>query len=120
VLTFEYGLFSFGVEFADDAEQALTAVGEQLKRCPDGVAVEIAGHTDDLPVPEGRRYRNNYALGMARAVAVAEVLREKAGLPSNLLSVRSLGESDAPYPNDSPENRARNRTVVIRVIPNDR
>jgi flagellar motor protein MotB len=47
---------------------------------------------------------------------VVEHLRATTGLPLSLFSVSSLGETQAPYPNDTPENAARNRTVELRIV----
>jgi len=54
-------------------------------------------------------------LGLIRAVTVAEFLRTTAHFPLEAISIRGSGEVDAPYPNDSRENRARNRSVTLRI-----
>lgn len=115
VATFEAGLFSRGTAFASFSGNLLTEFGRKLEAKSGKVSVEITGCTDDSPMPAGSRYRDNSALGMARAVAVAEHLRKTTRLTASQLLVRGGGEASAPYANDSPANRARNRTVIIRI-----
>ncbi len=115
VATFEAGLFSRGSVLSASSGKLLTEFGRKLEEQGGKFSVEITGCTDDSPMPAGSRYRDNSALGMARAVAVAEHLRRTTKFPERLLLVRGGGEASAPYPNDSPASRARNRTVIIRI-----
>jgi flagellar motor protein MotB len=115
VTIFDAGLFYRGIVLRPEARTLLTAFGRELAPHVGSISVSVIGHTNNVPMPMGGAYRDNTALGMARAIAVVEHLRVTAGLPSTVFSVRSLGESQAPYPSDTPENRSRNRTVVIRI-----
>lgn len=117
VATFDAGLFSSGTVLSVSAVRLLTELGQRLEARAGQLSVEITGCTDDRPVPSHGRYRDNSALGMARAVAVVELLREATRLPERALLVRAGGDANAPYPNDSPAGRARNRTVTIRILP---
>jgi flagellar motor protein MotB len=113
--TFDAGLFPRGTLLTASAAGLLTEFGRKLEAQEGKVSVEITGCTDDSPMPAGGRYRDNSALGMARAVTVVEHLRKTTRLPERLLLVRAGSDAAAPYPNDSPANRARNRTVTIRI-----
>jgi flagellar motor protein MotB len=115
VVTFDVGLFSHGTNLNADAKSTLTALGRQLESHVGRINVSVVGHTDDVPLLLGQTYRDNVALGLARAMAVVNHLRATTNLPSNLFSISSFGESLPPYPNDTPDNRLRNRTVVIRI-----
>ena len=112
---FEAGLFSRGSALTASGAAMLTELGRKLEAQETKYSVIITGCTDDRPLPPGGKYRDNAALGMARAVAVAEHLRKTTRLPERLLLVRAGSAADAPFPNDSPANRARNRTVTIRI-----
>jgi flagellar motor protein MotB len=115
VVNFESGLFDRGTDLKPAAKGVLTLLGQQLEPYINRVSIHVEGHTDDVPVLSGQEYRDNVSLGMARAVTVMEHLRATTRLPSSIFSVSSLGESLPPYLNDTPENRARNRTVVLRI-----
>lgn len=115
VVSFDSGLFGRGARLKSEAMTVLTALGRQLEPHIGRVSVHVVGFTDDVPMPAGDDYRDNTALGMDRSVAVVEHLRATAGLPANMFAVSSTGESGAPYPNDTQDNRIRNRTVVLKI-----
>lgn len=111
------GLFASRAELKPEAKTLLSELGKQLRPHASNFSICVVGYTDDIPVPEGWVYPGNAALGMARAVAVAEYLWNNAGLPAGLFLLQSAEESQAPYLNDTRANRLRNRTAVIRIYP---
>ena len=120
IVTFNSGLFSKGTRLTPDARAKLTTLGKQLEEYVGQVTVSVVGHTDNNPVPPGSAYRDNLALGYARALAVVEHLVSAAGLPASMFVVSSPGEASSPFPNDTRENRSRNQTVVIKVLTSER
>lgn len=76
--------------------------------------IEVQGHTDDIPIRSGR-YRSNWELSAARAVSVAHELMLGGALPPQRFEVSGFADTVPLAPNDSPENRARNRRVEILV-----
>lgn len=80
-----------------------------LQRYP-SLEVECDGHTDSRGAAE-----YNQQLSQRRAEAVCEYL-EAAGIDGDRLSARGFGESRPIAPNDSPEGRAANRRVTLRVV----
>lgn len=106
-------LFSSGVAaIADPALPVLTELGRILAQFPNPIRIE--GHTDDQPIATAA-YPSNWELSAARASSVLHVL-VTAGLPSPRLSVTGYGEFRPLVANDSPENRNRNRRVVVLVL----
>lgn len=77
----------------------------------------IAGHTDDVPVKRGGRFKNNWELSTARAVTVVQLLI-KEGVEPKRLAAAGFGEFDPIKLNDSKENRAQNRRLEIILLPN--
>jgi flagellar motor protein MotB len=121
VVSFDEGLFSSGANLKEDAQSLLSELGTQLQPHRSDISIRVVGHTDDIQVPNGSAYADNARLGLARAVAVADYLSRDAGLPVDQFLLRSAGESEPPYPNDTWANRLRNRTVVLEIVPaNDR
>ena len=55
------------------------------------------------------------ALGMARAMKVVELLRAGGGLPADIFVLEGRDEKDSPHPNDTPQNKMRNRTVIVQI-----
>lgn len=115
VLTFDAGLFENGTQLKPRAKKVLWALGQKLLIQVSGTSVHVIGHTDDLPLKAGHHYKDNPALGMARAMQVVEYLRSIMPLPPTMFSVSGMGAWSPPYPNDTQENRARNRTVTINI-----
>jgi type VI secretion system protein ImpK len=74
--------------------------------------VMVVGHTDDQPV-RTLRYRDNFALSRDRAVSVGSVLRAGLQDPGRVEQV-GVGSTEPKYrPENTAENRARNRRVEI-------
>lgn len=112
-------LFASGSADLDaEGEAVLSKVAAQLKTLND--SVEVRGHTDDRPIRGSlaRVYPSNWELAAARAARVARLL-ENEGVSGDRLSVVSLGPNDPVVPNDSAQNRARNRRIEIRLKPRE-
>ena len=77
--------------------------------------IQVEGHTCDLPL-KGSRYRDNLELSVARALKVLNYLEKEKGLPSDRFSVAGHGSTRPIWPNDSEENRSRNRRVEIVLV----
>lgn len=88
----------------------LKKVGQRLRELPH--PVEVRGHTDDVPV--GRRYPSNWELAAARASAVVRLLAE-LGVDPKRLTATSRAEFEPVASNDTPEGRAKNRRIEIRL-----
>lgn len=80
--------------------------------------IEVQGHTDDVPLSPAlaARYGTNWELAAARAASVVRLFVEE-GVDPHRLTVVSHGEYEPVASNDSPEGRAYNRRIDIRLIP---
>jgi flagellar motor protein MotB len=106
------GLFdSAAVAPRHSALASLTALRTVLASAP-SVDVRVEGATDDRPVGPGSAVPSNVALAIRRAVTVSALI---GGGPGRRWSIGVAENS--PFPNDSAENRARNRTVRIVLSP---
>lgn len=114
-LSFETGLFSNGITLTQTAREAIIAIGKVLEPYANEITVSVVGYANNLPIPPGHRYIDNIGLGLARATAVVNFLRVEGGLPFSILSGRSFGEFNTPFPNDTSQNQAKNRTVIIEI-----
>lgn len=79
-----------------------------------GKQVRIEGHTDNVPI-HNAQYESNWQLSTARAASVILTLIEGHGIPPEMLSASGYGEYRPLAPNDTPENRARNRRVEFVI-----
>lgn len=74
-----------------------------------GKKITIIGHTDSDGNDKG-----NMALGFARAKTTKRYLRDKKGVKATFIE-SSKGETEPLAPNDSPENKAKNRRIHIII-----
>ena len=117
-ITFDEGVFISGTRLHDAARQNLLRLARQLSKQLGTFSVIVEGHTDTIPVrPDNEQFIDNFSLGLARAEIVKHFLSEEGSLPAARIHTASAGQSSPPYPNDTAENRARNRTVVLSIIP---
>lgn len=92
------------------AESKLDGVVEYLKQNPKA-QIEIAGHTDN----EGSDQRLNQRLSEFRAKVVANYLFNK-GITSERIITIGKGSTEPLVPNDSDENKAKNRRIEIMIL----
>ncbi len=79
--------------------------------------ITITGHTDDKPIASPL-YRSNLALSASRAVTVADYLEDR-GVDKNRIVVTGAADTEPLVPNDSEENRKKNRRVEISIVQED-
>jgi len=107
-------LFDLGEsELKPSAIPVLLQVAGLLKDIPNAVLVE--GHTDDRPIIGGK-FRSNWELSAARAFSVIRYFIEEENIRPERLSALGYGEHRPLYPNDSEENRAKNRRIEINIV----
>jgi len=94
------------------AEVTLGKVASYIKERSYLIA-EVQGHTDDRPI-SNTRYPSNWELSVDRATQVAKALIG-LGVDPTHLSVKGFGEYHPLCPNESDENRLRNRRVEIQL-----
>jgi len=78
-----------------------------------GFTVVIEGHTDNTPIRTGR-YSSNLELSAFRALNILKMFLQ-CGYPENYLAARGYGPYRPIAPNDTPENRAKNRRVEFVI-----
>jgi flagellar motor protein MotB len=117
-LTFREAVFlAGGAEMSDDGRAALADVGRRLGRAgaSSDLDVTVVGHTSDTAPVEGGPYADNAAVGLARALAAAEVVANGAALPLSSVDVATSGDVAPPYPNTDAAGRTRNQTVTLTI-----
>ncbi|WP_258525547.1 flagellar motor protein MotB [Paenibacillus sp. YN15] len=78
--------------------------------------VSIEGHTDNLPLQTGSLYKDNWGLSQARSVSVVRYLLSTPGMNDNMFVSSAYADTMPVAPNDTEENRAKNRRVEIVVL----
>ncbi|HOV60482.1 MAG TPA: flagellar motor protein MotB [Candidatus Hydrogenedentes bacterium] len=101
-------------ELKPEAFSFLDEVAGMLNEMPDSF-VEVRGHTDNTPPPEGGPYRDNFDLSHARADAVGRRMIESGGISPERLELVACGSGQPVAPNATEEGRKANRRVDIYV-----
>ncbi len=74
----------------------------------------VEGHTDDTPISTDK-YPSNWELSADRALHVLKYFIANEDIPANKLSAAGFGEYRPKVPNDSSQNKAMNRRVVLKI-----
>lgn len=77
--------------------------------------VQIEGHTDDVPI-NTVQFPSNWELSSARAISIGKYLVEDRGFDPEKMAWSGYGEFRPIAPNDTPENRALNRRVEVKIV----
>ena len=109
-------LFPSGkAELSDEGKEALTEVAKILADISDR-KFQVAGHTDNVPIKK-RRFKSNWDLSSARAVAVVKHLIEN-GVQAENISAAGYAETQPAASNETEEGKAQNRRIEIVLQPN--
>ena len=110
----EQGSFQSGsAELEQSFFDVLNRVGASLVGV--GGLVEIEGHTDNVPLAFGGRYRDNWDLSSARSSRVADYLLQQGFLLAGSVVVEGYADTKPVASNDSLEGRALNRRIEVIV-----
>jgi len=111
---FDLGRAEIKPEAVPYLEEAVKKIKEMLVYYPD-TQIRVEGYTDNLPI-HNWRYRSNWELSADRAISVVRYLIEEHSFPPEQLQAMGYGEYMPIVPNDTPENRQKNRRVEIKLV----
>ena len=100
-------------DVTDGARELIARVAALVQAS--GHPMRIEGHTDNVPIRTSK-FRSNWELSTARASTVIAFLIETLAYDPAQLSAAGYGEFHPRAPNDTAENRARNRRVDIVIL----
>ena len=110
----EQGTFPQGSAFLQPQfRPVIRRIAEVLNDIPGEVT--ITGHTDNQRV-RSEMHSSNWGLSSARAVAVAEEMLHVDNFEESRLTVRGLADTRPMVPNNTEDNRRRNRRVEIAIM----
>ncbi len=106
-------LFESGrAELKEDILPLFEELARNLLTVDNTVVVE--GHTDNVPI-HNRLFDSNWELSSARAFSVLYFLIKRTIDPERLIA-HGFGEYRPAFPNDTEDNRAKNRRIEITII----
>jgi chemotaxis protein MotB len=77
--------------------------------------VRLEGHTDSVPIHTAR-FRSNWELSAARAIAVMELLAVNFEVPRSRMAIAGYADTAPVQVNETEEGRARNRRVDVVIL----
>ncbi len=107
-------LFDSGdADLKDDSNVMMEQIARVLERYAEGI-IEVEGHTDNVPM-NGYKYSDNDELSSARAISVFRYLMEHTTIDPVMIKHSGRGEYVPIADNSTPEGRALNRRVEIKI-----
>ncbi|MBN2644254.1 MAG: flagellar motor protein MotB [Desulfuromonadaceae bacterium] len=94
-------------ELKPESHPVLRKVASLIQPLP--LQARIEGHTDDVPF--SREDMSNWDLSVNRAISVLKFFQRNDLLPLDRMSAVGYGSQHPLVPNDTPENRSKNRRV---------
>ncbi|PHP66120.1 hypothetical protein CSC94_16105 [Zhengella mangrovi] len=120
-------VFQSEVLFASGGDQINDAGKVEMKKLADALldlakeippeinwVLRVDGHTDNVPLSGTGRFRDNWELSAQRAISVVKFLVEQ-GVPADRLVAAGFGEFQPLDNADTPEARARNRRIELKL-----
>ncbi len=77
--------------------------------------IRVDGHTDNVPLAGTGEYANNWELSQGRALSVVSYMIDELGFPPRRLAATGFGEFQPVNPADTPEARAQNRRIELKL-----
>lgn len=107
---------AFGSGSANLTPQARAIMGRIAKMNEQGNSrINVAGHTDNVPLIFGSQYRDNWDLAAARAASVVQAIQAGGSMNSDRLQAVSFGDARPVQPNDTADGRSKNRRIEIEI-----
>lgn len=109
------------VELAEAGRAQIARVATLLSEVADQIPPEVDwiirvdGHTDNIPLAGTGEYANNWELSQGRALSVVTYMTEELGFPPERLAATGFGEFQPVNPADTPEARAQNRRIELKL-----
>ncbi len=96
---------------------ALKQLARVLEQNPD-INITIEGHTDDVPVIPGSKYKDNWDLSVQRATSIVRILLDGTNIDPKRLTAAGRSQYLPVDPAKTPEARQKNRRTEIILTPN--
>lgn len=111
-------LFASGsTEVDSKGVSALQQLAKAIKDKRD-IHIMVEGHTDNVPISKKSQYMSdNWDLSVMRATSITKILT-KAGVSPNQVTAAGKGEFVPLAPNNTTQNKQKNRRTEIIITPN--
>ena len=111
-------LFESGeAELKWNSQKTLLKIAKEIQEIindGDKWSIRIEGHTDNIPISNSQ-YSSNWELSTGRALSIVKFFLRNNYFSADQLQIMGYGEFKPLVPNDTKENRERNRRVEIKL-----
>ena len=110
-----------GATLSDEGRAEISKIARLLRQIASEIPSEIDwvirvdGHTDDVPLSGQGEFADNWELSQARALSVVRYLQSFEGISPSRMSANGFGEYHPIDPDDTPEARAQNRRIELKL-----
>ena len=94
--------------------QTLNEIAAEIPPSIDWI-IRVDGHTDNVPLSGQGEFKDNWELSQARALAVVRYMQDALGFPPQRMAATGFGEYRPVAEGDSPEARAQNRRIELKL-----
>ncbi|MFC0216639.1 flagellar motor protein MotB [Paenibacillus chartarius] len=99
-----------------ESQQLAATIAGMLAQYP-GYEIEVAGHTDNIPI-HNAEFESNWDLSAKRALNFMKILLGTSALDPSLFSSIGYGEYRPVAGNENADGRSKNRRVEVSIIRN--
>lgn len=103
---------SGSADLTPEMEMTLTKIAQLVNSIPGKIV--ISGHTDNVPITN-KKYHSNWELASARAATFIDFLTSQYYVDKNRIHLESYADTQNIAPNDTEENKAKNRRIEIFI-----
>ena len=114
---FTAGSADLALEGRAQIASVVQILDEVRAQIPEGIdwIIRVDGHTDDVPLSGSGDFADNWELSQARALSVVRFMQDDLGFPPDRLAATGFGEYRPVAVGDSPEARAQNRRIELKL-----
>jgi len=111
----ESPIFTYRSELSPNADKYVKSLAQSIEAVATNVVIVIRGHTDSDPLPVNSQYQDNEELQLQRAISFGKRFATFNTVQERNVYLQAQRGNSLLYQEDTPENKARNRTVSITL-----
>ncbi len=114
---FSPGSSDLSTEGKAEISNVTESLSSVMKDIPDNIdwVIRVDGHTDDIPLSGLGEFKDNWELSQARALSVVKYMITELNFAGSRLAANGFGEYQPISIEDTPEARAQNRRIEIKL-----
>ena len=114
---FSTGSSNLSTEGKAEIANVTEILSSVMKDIPDNIdwVIRVDGHTDDTPLSGAGEFKDNWELSQARALSVVKYMITELNFSGSRLAANGFGEYQPINIEDTPEARAQNRRIEIKL-----